>query len=213
MGILVMILGESGTGKSASLRNFQPGEAGIINVAGKPLPFRNTLKTFDSDNYQKISAVLARCSEKGAKTLIIDDAQYLMADEYMRRAYETGYQKYTEIGKNYFDLLSLARSLPSDRIVYFLSHISTDDQGKEKCKTIGRLLDEKITIEGLFTIVLKTRVQDGVYQFCTQNSGMDTVKSPIGMFNSPYIDNDLKAVDTAIREYYGLEDIQNGKSE
>ena len=141
MGIPVMILGESGTGKSASLRNFQPGEVAIINVAGKPLPFRTRLKTYISDDYNQVTAAIRGYVGTGAKSIVIDDSQYLMADEFMRRAKENGFQKFTDIGKNYFDLISLVKTLPDDRIVYFLSHLTTDDQGRERCKTIGKLLD------------------------------------------------------------------------
>lgn len=209
MGVPVMILGESGTGKSASLRNFQPGEVAIINVAGKPLPFRTRLKTYISDDYNQVTAAIRGYVGKGAKSIVIDDSQYLMADEFMRRAKENGFQKFTDIGKNYFDLISLVKTLPDDRIVYFLSHLTTDDQGRERCKTIGKLLDEKITVEGLFTIVLKTQVKDGHYYFSTQNNGMDTVKSPIGMFEDSLTENDLKTIDLTIREYYNTEEEQH----
>ena len=209
MGIPVMILGESGTGKSASLRNFQPGEVAIINVAGKPLPFRTRLKTYISDDYNQVTAAIRGYVGKGAKSIVIDDSQYLMADEFMRRAKENGFQKFTDIGKNYFDLISLVKTLPDDRIVYFLSHLTTDDQGRERCKTIGKLLDEKITVEGLFTIVLKTQVKDGHYYFSTQNNGMDTVKRPIGMFDDSLTENDLKTIDLTIIEYYNTEEEQH----
>ena len=209
MGIPVMILGESGTGKSASLRNFQPGEVAIINVAGKPLPFRTRLKTYISDDYNQVTAAIRGYVGKGAKSIVIDDSQYLMADEFMRRAKENGFQKFTDIGKNYFDLISLVKTLPDDRIVYFLSHLTTDDQGRERCKSIGKLLDEKITVEGLFTIVLKTQVKDGHYYFSTQNNGMDTDKSPIGMFEDSLTENDLKTIDLTIREYYNTEEEQH----
>jgi hypothetical protein len=128
-----------------------------------------------------------------------------MANEYMRRSDERGYDKFTEIAKNFWELITMVASLPHDKVVYFLSHIETDATGKEKIKTIGKMLDEKITVEGLFTIVLKTKVQDGKYSFSTQNNGNDTVKSPIGMFSATEIDNDLKAVDVAVREYYELD--------
>ena len=197
-----MILGESGTGKSASLRNFQPDEIGVINVCGKPLPFRSQIKTFNSDNYMQIEKAL-KANEK--RSAVIDDCQYLMANEFMRNAKVTWYQKFTDIAKNFWDLVQMViRELPEDIIVYFLGHIERDQNGNEKFKTIGKMLDEKITVEGMFTVVLKTSVQDGRYLFSTRNSGSDTVKSPIGMFDEPYIDNDLKMVDTAIREYYNI---------
>lgn len=206
MAVIVAVMGESGTGKSTSLRTFNKGEASVINVSKKPLPFRNALSVVKTDNYQEIAAALKRAQ---AKSLVIDDAQYLMAFEYMHRAKEKGYEKFTDIGANFFNLTQTAAALSNDKIVYFLFHIERTKDGNEKCKTIGQLLDEKITLEGLFTIVLKTVVLlDGNNQrqfcFATVNNGSDTVKTPMGMFTESLIPNDLKAVDTIIREYYGM---------
>lgn len=201
MGLPVLILGESGSGKSASLRNFKRDEIGIINVNGKPLPFKNDLKTFNSDNYGKITTVISKAE---AKTIVIDDSQYLMANEYMRTAKIQGFQKFTDIGLNFWQLIKSVSDLPDDKIVYFLHHVETNDSGRQKIKTIGKMLDEKITIEGMFTIVLKTSVHDGCYYFETQNNGLDTVKTPMGMFENDEIDNDLKMVDETIRKYYNL---------
>ena len=206
MAVIVLVVGESGTGKSTGLRNFKKGEASVVNVSKKPLPFKNELNVFKSDNYKEIEAVLKRAT---AKSIIIDDAQYLMAFEYMHRAKEKGYEKFTDIGSNFFNLTQTAINLSDDKIIYFLSHIERTKDGTEKCKTIGQLLDEKITVEGLFSIVLKTVVTlDGNNQrqfcFATINNGSDTVKTPMGMFENTLIPNDLKAVDTVIREYYGL---------
>ena len=202
MGVPVLILGESGSGKSASMRNFKPGEIGIINVSGKPLPFRNNLKTVNTDSYEDIVKTIIAAK---AKALVIDDAQYLMATEFMRTAKVTGYQKFTDLALNFWRLIQVViNNLPPDKIVYFLAHVERDANGNEKMKTIGKLLDEKITIEGLFTIVLKTVVQDRHYQFATQTNGQDTVKTPMGMFDDLLIENDLKMVDSTIREYYGI---------
>ena len=203
MGQAVLIVGESGTGKSASLRNFQRGEVTYFNVAGKPLPFKGRFAyEHTGDSYRQIKKALR---ELETPVAVIDDCQYLMANEYMRRSDERGYDKFTEIAKNFWELITMVADLPHDKVVYFLSHIETDATGKEKIKTIGKMLDEKITVEGLFTIVLKTKVQDGKYSFSTQNNGNDTVKSPIGMFATNEIDNDLKFVDNAVREYYELD--------
>ncbi len=202
MGIPILILGESGTGKSSSLRNFKADEAALVNVVGKPLPFRGKfLETINTDSYRKIKQF---AKEVKANVVIIDDAQYLMANEFMRRSSERGYDKFTEIAVNFWDLIQLVKELPDEKIVVFMAHIDRDTNGNEKIKTIGKLLDEKITVEGLFTIVLKTNVSDGKFSFLTQNSGHDTVKSPIGLFSSVEIDNDLKAVVDAVRDYYGL---------
>jgi hypothetical protein len=202
MAIPVAIIGESGSGKSASMRNFKAGELGVINVSRKPLPFRSDIKPYNTDNYIKIEDAL-----KAAKTksVAIDDAQYLMANEFMRNARVQGYQKFTDLALNFWTLLQVViNELPEDMIVYFMMHVERDTNGNEKMKTIGKMLDEKITLEGLFTIVLKTSVTDGKYQFSTQTNGQDTVKTPMGMFPEPLIDNDLKAVDAVIREYYNI---------
>lgn len=206
MAVVVLVIGESGTGKSTSLRNFKKGEASVVNVSKKPLPFKSELAMLKSDNYEEIKTILKRAN---SKSIIIDDAQYLMAFEYMHRAKEKGFEKFTDIGSNFFNLTETAINLPDDKIVYFLSHIERTKDGTEKCKTIGQLLDEKITVEGLFSIVLKTVVTlDGNNQrqfcFATINNGSDTVKTPMGMFEASLIPNDLKAVDTVIREYYEL---------
>ena len=206
MGKKVLIIGESGTGKSASMRNFTKDEILIINVAAKDLPFKEPKGGFEkvnSDNYRDIKKAMQSTNKK---VIVIDDTQYLMANEFMRRATEKGFDKFTEIAQNYWDLQQAINKLPDDTIVYELSHLERDQNGNEKAKTIGKLLDEKITVEGMFGIVLKTVVQDGKYYFQTQNSGTDTCKSPIGLFKTYLIDNDLKLVDSAIRDYYGLND-------
>lgn len=202
MAIPVLILGESGTGKTASLRNCTPARFGIINVSKKPLPFRSTLKPYNTDDYGKIVGAL-----KLAKTpsIVIDDSQYLMVNAFMRRSKETGYQKYTDIANSHWNLIDfIINSVPDNMIVYLMSHIDRDQNGNEKAKTVGKMIDQYITLEGLFTIVLKTHVMDGKYTFLTHNSGFDTVKSPLGMFEADEIDNDLLLVDDAIRSYYNL---------
>lgn len=203
MGIPIYIIGESGTGKSASLRNFKSNELLLINVMSKPLPFKGSFaETYNGDNYVEIAKALNKTEKK---TVVIDDAQYLMANEFMRRSSETGYQKFTDIANNFWTLINgITNDLPEDVIVFILMHTDTDENGKEKAKTIGKMLDEKICIEGMSSIVLKTAVKDGVYTFTTQNNGRDTVKSPLGMFKTFEIDNDLKEVDRTVREYWNL---------
>ena len=201
MSVLVMVYGQSGPGKSTSLRNFSRDDVAIVNVSGKPLPFRNNLKTYKSDNYQQIMKAIAAAPQK---SIVIDDATYLMVNEFMRTAKQTGYQKYTDMAYDFDALINAASRLPDDRIVYFIGHSTMDDTGREHFKTIGKMLDNYVTLEGKFTIVLKTVVQDGKYFFATRNNGQDTVKTPLGMFEEELIDNDLAAVDAAIREYYGI---------
>jgi hypothetical protein len=196
-----MIYGQSGTGKSTSLRNFKHEEIAVINVSGKPLPFRGNIKPYNSDNYQKIMSAI---SQTERKSIVIDDATYLMVNEFMRTAKQTGYQKYTDMAVSFNQLIEFAAALPDDKVVYFMGHSDQSDDGREHFKTIGKMLDNYVTVEGRFTIVLKTVVQDGRYMFSTQNNGQDTVKSPMGLFDSALIDNDLKAVDRAIREYWEI---------
>lgn len=205
MAIPVLILGQSGTGKSYSMKNFDDNEVCLISVQKALLPFRKKFtETVVTDKYAEIAKAMKSTKKKA---IVIDDCQYLMANEFMRRATERGYDKFTEIAFNFWDLIvQEINSLPSDTIVYLLCHTSTDENGIEKMKTIGKLVDEKITPEGLFTIVLKTAVSDGNYAFVTQNNGKDTVKSPEGMFTTYAINNDLKYVDEKIRNYYELGD-------
>ena len=201
MAVLVMIYGQSGTGKSTSLRNFKHEEVAVINVSGKPLPFRGDLKPYNTDNYTKIINAICNTDRK---SIVIDDATYLMVNEFMRTAKQTGYQKYTDMACNFNGLIEVCAGLPDDKIVYFMGHSDQADDGREHFKTIGKMLDNYVTVEGRFTIVLKTVVQDGKYMFSTQNNGQDTVKSPMGMFEHGLIENDLKAVDETIREYWGI---------
>lgn len=201
MAVLVMIYGQSGTGKSTSLRNFKNEEVAVVNVSGKPLPFRGNIKPYNSDNYTKIMSAIKQTDRK---SIVIDDATYLMVNEFMRTAKQTGYQKYTDMACSFNGLIEFCSALPDDKIVYFMGHSDQADDGREHFKTIGKMLDNYVTVEGRFTIVLKTVVQDGRYMFSTQNNGQDTVKSPIGLFSDTLIDNDLKAVDLAIREYWNM---------
>jgi hypothetical protein len=205
MGTPVMILGASGTGKSASMRNLDLSHVGLVNVAKKPLPFRGSIRSLDSDDYQLISATIARAK---SDIIVIDDAQFLMANEYMRSAMvkysrDEVFAFYKQVSYNFWSLVQQVVNMPPEKIVYFLGHVELDEMGRQKFKTVGKLLDN-YCVEGLFTIVLHTRVADGHFYFSTVNDGTDTVKTPMGMFSEPYIDNDLALVDAAIRDYYGL---------
>jgi hypothetical protein len=205
MGVLVYVLGRSGTGKSFSMRNFAKGELGVVNVQGKILPFKGS-GSFDIVNTDESSDIVKAIKDmaKKYKVIVVDDFQYVMANEFMRRATERGFDKFTEIARHAWDIADCVRTLPADVIVYVLCHTDTDQDGFEKLKTICKLLDDKIVLEGMSTIVLKTAVSDGQYMFLTQNNGKDTVKSPEGMFPAYAIDNDLKYVDQKIRSYYEL---------
>ena len=210
MGIPVLILGPSGSGKSASLRNFEPEEVGIFNVANKPLPFRKKLPTANNATYGMIARSLKK---KNKKTYVIDDSQYLMANEFFDRAKETGYQKFTDIGLHFRNLLqTVIQQTPEDVIVYFLHHTDEDMSGRLKAKTIGKMLDEKLTVEGLFSIVLLTVAEGTEHYFITNSDGSSIAKSPMEMFDLK-IDNDLRMVDQTIREYYDLTGGENEQTE
>lgn len=207
-----MILGQSGTGKSTSLRNLNPTDVLLIQAVKKPLPFRSTnwRKCTRSDPEGSIlvadntSVICAAMQRTPKPIIVIDDFQYLLANEFMRRSEEKGFDKFTDIARHAWDVLTASAKLDDIKRVYILSHTQEDDLGNVKAKTIGKLLDEKITIEGLLTIVLRTKVINGQYLFSTQNNGHDTVKTPMGMFDDEHIPNDLAAVDAAICDYYGL---------
>lgn len=199
MGIPVLIMGASGAGKSASLRNFEPDEIGIFNVASKPLPFRKKFKTINGNNYEQIKKVLQKNS---LKTYAVDDSQYNMAFEQIARAKEAGFQKYTDIGTHFIDLIQTVMwHTTPDTIVYFLHHTEHTDDGRVKAKTVGKLIDNWLTLEGLFSIVLLAETDGKEHWFTTQSDGFTTAKSPMEMFPAR-MDNDLKAVDKAIREYW-----------
>lgn len=216
MANLIMILGESGTGKSTSIENLDPKETFIIQVVNKPLPFRGyktkySLRNkenpkgnrFVSDRSDLVMKILDSLNkEKTIKNIIIDDSQYIMANEFMRRAKEKGFEKFTEIGQNFYMLIDKANDMRDDINVIFLQHIEINDAGRVKAKTIGKLLDDKVGIEGRFTVVLMTEIEDGNYYFRTQNNGNDTCKSPKGMFEELRIPNDLKIVIDKVNEYF-----------
>lgn len=201
MGIPVLILGDSGSGKSTSLRNFEPEEIGILNVASKPLPFRKKMRAVNGANYETIIRAL---SKPTMKAYAIDDSQYLMAFDFFDRAKETGYTKFTDMAMSFRNLIQFViAQTPPDVIVYFLHHTEETQNGKLKAKTIGKMLDEKLTVEGLFSIVLLCQAGKDSHTFITQSQGYSTAKSPMEMFPVE-MDNDLKLVDTTIREYWGL---------
>lgn len=207
MGVSVLILGHSGSGKSTSLRNFDDGEIGIFNVASKPLPFRKKLQTINHAQYNQIHSALA--SNK-LRAYVIDDANYLMAFQSFARAKETGYGKFTDMAVNFKGLLDAANNTNEDTIVYFFMHPDFDESGRMKPKTIGKMLDNQLTIEGMFPIVLLTHCDDGGYFFITKSDGTNPVKAPMGMLDEGIVENDLKYIDTAIREYWGMKPLTDG---
>lgn len=211
MGFPVLIMGESGSGKTYSIRNFDPSEVGIFAVEKPFLPFKND-KGFQigkNATYETIGNVL---KEPKRKAYIIDDSQYLLVNEMFDKAKETGYGKFTDIALHFRNLIHhINHNIPDDVIVYFLHHTEIDgNTGRTKAKTVGKMLDNQLTVEGCFSIVLLTMVEGTEHFFMTQSDGYTTAKSPEGMFPEIRIPNDLKMVDTAIRDYYGMEGGKNG---
>jgi hypothetical protein len=201
VGIPVLVLGESGSGKSTSMRNFDVDEVGIFNVASKPLPFRKKIPKVDSASYQIIVNGLSKATKK---KYVIDDSQYLMAFDMFDRAKENGYGKFTDMALSFKNLIDFViRQTPPDVVVYFLHHVEKTDDGRTKAKTTGKMLDNHLTVEGLFSIVLLAKTDGNSYKFVTQSDGYTTAKSPMEMLDKE-IDNDLKFVDSKIREYWEL---------
>ncbi len=220
MGVPVLIYGESGSGKTYSIKGFNPETVGIFLCEKSRLPFRKSFKTYKVRNMKDPDGQIIRqgkviyslLQKPKLKRYVIDDSQYIMANEFFDRAHEQGYQKFTDIGCNFRDLVHLINnSLPDDVIVYFLHHPELDQTtGKTKAKTVGRMLDEKLTLEGCFDIVLRCQTNGSEHWFTTQSDGSDTVKSPEDMFEMK-IPNDLSFVDLRIREYYGMEVIHDAE--
>lgn len=212
MSTSIFILGQSGSGKTTSLRNLNPRRVLLIQSIRKPLPFRSTGWKYItpeepygsilvSDNPQEI---INHIRMTRRPIVVIDDFQYVMANEFMRRSTERGFDKFTEIGFNAWSIITEANNAHPQKRVYILSHTEEDQHGKTKIKTIGKMLDEKITLEGMVTICLQTAVINDQNLFVTKNNGNTTVKSPMDMFDADHIENDLNVVDQAICEFYGL---------
>lgn len=206
MGIPILILGASGSGKSTSMRNFKPDEVGIFNVASKPLPFKKKLPTANNATY---STIYSGLKVPKLKKYVIDDSQYLMAFESFDHAKETGYGKFTNMALNFRNLINyVVTQLPDDVIVYFLHHTELAEDGRLKAKTLGKMLDNQLTLEGLFSIVLLCQVEGTEHFFITNSDGSNPAKSPMEMFDMK-IDNDLKMVDETIRKYYEMDGATN----
>lgn len=212
----ILIIGESGTGKSTSIRNLNPEETFIIQVVGKSLPFKGWRKKytpiskentggnlFISDNVAKINKTINHVSNEmeHIKTVIIDDANYIMSNDLMKKATIKGFDKFNEIAANFFGLLEGIGFYRQDLNIVFFAHSETKDDGRTGVKTAGKMLDNQFSIPGLFTYVFETRVDKGNYQFMTQNNGNNCAKSPMGAFEDMLIPNDLEYVVGKIKEY------------
>ncbi len=216
MSIAVMVLGESGAGKSRSMKHLNPADTLVIQPIRKPLPFRSAnWQPFCKDNPQgsvmvtdhipTIIKCIVNAEKWGKQHVVIDDAQYIMVNESLRRCAETGFTKFTEMAKGYVDLIHAAANTNNNVRVYFMTHIQTDDFGFARAKTVGKMIDSQVCLEGLFSIVMKCQARDGRHFFSTKTNGHDPVKTPEEMFESDEIENDLASVDAAICDYYGIE--------
>jgi hypothetical protein len=207
MAIAVLIMGKSGSGKSASMRNFKDENIALINVLNKPLPFKGRFTSvMATDDYARIKNALKSASKK---SIVIDDASYLITNQFMRNHSGAGkgngvFSLYNDLGDQFWQLIEFIKALPPEKIIYVVMHEEQSDLGAVKPKTIGRLLDGKVCVEGLFAIVLRSLFVDGEYRFRTKTDGADVTKTPMGLFDDVLIPNDLEYVDREIRNYYGI---------
>ena len=212
-GMGVLLMGASGSGKSTSLRNLPAEETAIINITNKPMPFRNKdnkkivcLKDFNADSYDELYKQIIKAIQGTKKRIVVvDDSSYMMSFENFEKATNKGYDKFTTMAKNYYDLIKSAISCDGEKIVYIITHEEVDDVNQlYRPKTIGKMLSNQLVIEGLFSIVLRSVYKNGEYIFQTQNDGTSVCKSPMDMFEQKEMPNDLYEVDKLIREYYGF---------
>jgi energy-coupling factor transporter ATP-binding protein EcfA2 len=207
MGVPVLVIGKSGSGKSTSLRNFAENEIGLINVSKKPLPFRKKFEsTIKTDDYQTVVNAISKTTKN---SIVIDDAGYLIVNHFMNGHSKAGsgnavFSFYNGVGDSFWQLVEFIKNLPDEKIVYFLMHEDKNDFGDIKPKTIGKILDETVCLEGMFTVVLRCLKNGDKHIFRTQTDGFDVAKSPMEMFENKEINNDLKFVDKSIRDYWDL---------
>lgn len=206
----VLLLGQSGSGKSTSMRNFTKDEIAVINVLGKPLPFKSDIKAPKIDDY---ATILNQIKMTKKKTIVIDDANYLITNEFMNKSSVKGFDKYNEMGNNFFNLINGIKNIDGGKTVYLIMHEDTDENGNIKPKTIGKLLDDKVNIQGMFTVCIRSMFDNGNYIFRLKTNGQDCVKTPFGMFENDTMENDLKEFDKVVREYYELDKVEEKEAE
>lgn len=210
MGVAILVLGKSGSGKSTSLRNFDAGEVGIFNVLGKPLPFKGGAK-FPQALRPSYGTIINSLQQNKLNAYVLDDSTYLMQNENFMRSRETGYGKFTEMALHFQELINAALATDEDTIVYFLHHVEDGADGTEKVKTIGKMLDERYCIEGACPVVIDCVVRDGEHVFVTKNDGTNLAKAPMGSLPD-IMDNDLKKADTMLRDYWGMARLNDKKA-
>jgi hypothetical protein len=220
MSIASLILGKSGSGKSTSLRNLDPANTLLIQCIKKPLPFRatgwktrgsitDTGNVIQTDDPVLIEKIMRKSHHE---VVVIDDYQATMVNALMSRSSEKGYEKFTDIAKSAWNIFNAAGDLAAHRRVYIMAHTQTDDIGNISLKTVGRMVDQTLVPEGYFTIVLRTELVNGNYLFSTQTNGSDCCKSPLDLFADAHISNDLAEVDSAIYQFYDLQQFTQPKA-
>ena len=215
MAVPVLIIGKSGSGKSTSLRNCVNDNWNLIRVLNKPLPFKGKINGWSTDDYQTVMKCLIRSK---ARSIVIDDAGYLITNMFMNGHSSRGkgdqiFTFYNEIGDHFWNLIQfISQRVPADKIVYIMMHEETNDFGDIKPKTIGKMLDEKVCLEGMVTICLRCIIEGSKHLFVTQSANGAVSKSPMGMFEELTIDNDLAYVDQKIREYYEMGGNENNEN-
>lgn len=222
MGHSILILGESGTGKSTSIRHLPSNETFIINVINKPLPFKGSSALYKkinengsegnyyaSDNFHTIKRIIKLVNDKrlDIQYLIIDDFGYTLMNEFMKKSLQKGYDKFTELGKDFYELLESIKDLRDDLFCFVMMHVENDMHGKTKPQTIGKMIDQYIKIEGKFSYIFHTFTNEGKYKFITNHDGIHMAKTPLEMFNTLHIENDLKLIADTIKDYE-MTDIQ-----
>jgi NAD kinase len=199
MARLVLVISKSGTGKSSSLRNLKKGEASVILCSGKELPFRSDISTMVPKSHLEVVSAIERAN---APIVVIDDANYLMSFEEMSRVNEVGYTKFTQMAQHMFEIFQAIIKKDSDQTFYVMAHAADTEDGSIRFKTTGKMLSEKVVLEGLTNILITNEItSDGEFVFKVRTDGTG-VKTPLGMFNTEVVPNDLKIVDEAIRKYF-----------
>lgn len=206
----VLLIGASGSGKSTSLRNFKGDEVAVVNVLGKPLPFKSDIKAGKCDDYATILKAIANTPKK---TIVIDDAGYLITNEFMSQASVKGFDKYNTLANNFFDFINKIKNIQGGKTIYIVMHEDSNDDGTIKPKTIGKLLDDRVNLQGMFTVCIRSMYENGNYVFKLKTNGQDCVKTPYGMFETDTMENDLKEFDKVVREYYELDKVEEKKEE
>lgn len=204
MSNIVLILGNSGTGKSYSLKKLQTEEVAIITPISKSLPFKNKLTNkIITDDWKEVNDAIIRASQK-FPIIVVEDFQYVMVNEFIKRIDEKGYSKFNDIAAHAWQIITTAQSLPANCIVYFLCHAESDQYGREKMQTIGKMLDEVINLQGLFDVVVLAKNSDGNFHFRVKSLGdkVDSVKAPEGMFDCDSIPNDIKILDRYVNNFF-----------